>query len=122
VKPPKDARVAMFEAMSEAALQTAIIRTARLHGWRVHHDPPVRVARRDGTFRHRTAVEGDAGFPDLVMARTGETIIVECKAEHGRFEPGQREWLAALGAKVVKPSGMDSLLRRLREPIPEGTS
>lgn len=120
---PKTARQVMQEEMSEADLQRAIIRAARLHGWRVHHDPPVRVARRDGTFRHRTAVEGDAGFPDLVMARDGEVIIVECKAEHGRFEPGQREWLAALGAKVCRPRDLDSLLARLRRPrnVPNGT-
>ena len=115
----KTAKQTMQEAMSEADLQRAIVHTAHRHGWRVHHDPPVRVARRDGTFVHRTAVEGNPGFPDLVLARDGVVIIVECKAEHGRFEPGQKEWLEALGAKVCRPRDLDSLLARLgRSRVP----
>lgn len=112
----RTAKQTLAEAMTEADLLLAIIRGARLHGWRVHHDPPVRVARRDGTFVHRTAVVGDTGFPDLVLARDGVTIIVECKTEHGRFEPGQKEWLQALGAKVCRPHDLDSLLARLAAP------
>ena len=113
----KDARTALLEAMTEAQLQKAIVDTAWRHGWLVHHDPPVRVVRKDGTFRHRTAIEGDAGFPDLVLARGGETIVVELKTTHGRFEPGQREWLQALGARVIRPSDLDALLVLLQVPI-----
>ena len=98
--------------MSEADLMKAIIDTARIHGWRVHHDRPVT----DRRGRTRTAVSGDTGFPDLVLARDGEVIIVECKAAHGRFEPGQREWLRATGGFVVRPADLDALLARLRAP------
>lgn len=101
--------------MTEANLQKAIVDTARLHGWLVHHDPPIE----DRRGRHRTAIAGDSGFPDLVLARDGETIIVECKAESGRYQPGQREWLRALGARVVKPSTAHWLLVRLMEPRPK---
>lgn len=110
-----DAREVMLRAMSEAAMQRTIISTAKMHGWRVHHDPPAQGM--DG--RHRTVLSGDAGFPDLVMARAGEVIIVECKRQVGaRWQPGQKEWLHALGARVVRPADMDGLLRRLRMPPP----
>jgi hypothetical protein len=104
--------------MSEAQMQRTIIQTAQMHGWRVHHDPPVRLSRRDGTFQHITATAGDPGFPDLVLARAGEVIIVECKRQVGaQWKPGQREWLMALGARVVRPADMDALLIRLRLPV-----
>ena len=107
-----DARQVMREAMDERGLQEAIVRTARLHGWLVHHDP----ASEDPDGRWRTRLHGDRGFPDLVLARAGIVIIVECKTEHGRFGPGQKEWLGALGAKVVRPRDLDALLVRLMVP------
>lgn len=113
------ARLAMFRAMKEADLLKAIVKAARLYGWMVHHDLPVTTWRK-GEARTRTAVMGDPGFPDLVLARAGEVIIVELKTETGRFQPGQKEWLRALGtAYVVKPHDMDRLLRAIRTPPPK---
>lgn len=120
VEEPSPARLAMWRAMTEADLLRAVTKAARLYGWMLHHDLPVR----DMRGRTRTAVAGDTGFPDLVLARAGEVIIVELKSESGRFEPGQKEWLRALGtAYVVKPRHMDTLLGRIRTPPPvaEGT-
>jgi hypothetical protein len=107
-----DARDVMHGAMDEAALMDAIIKAARWNGWLVHHDVPAKTAK----DKWMTNVRGDTGFPDLVLARGGEVIIVECKAERGRWEPGQREWLAALGARVVRPRDLGSLLARLGRP------
>jgi hypothetical protein len=97
-------------SMSEADLQRAIIDTARLHGWLVHHDRPVT----DRRGRTRTAVAGDAGFPDLVIAKDGVVLFIECKSVHGRYEPGQRDWLDAVRGTTVRPADLDRLLARLR--------
>ncbi len=111
-RPVLDARAVMLAAMSEAGLQRTILTVAAQNGWLAHHDRPSQNSR--GGWR--TAVAGDPGFPDLVLARDGEVIIVELKSAHGRFEKGQREWIAALGARVVRPADMDALLLRLRMP------
>jgi hypothetical protein len=58
-------------------------------GWLVHHDRPSRRA--DGSWR--TAVEGDAGFPDLVLARDGRVIFAELKTERGKPSPAQDRWM-----------------------------
>lgn len=69
-----------------------VIAYAKLRGWRVHHQRPARTA--DGDWR--TAVQGDAGFPDLVLVRLSRVIFVELKAEKGRVSVMQQLWLDAL--------------------------
>jgi hypothetical protein len=63
---------------------------ARVWGWLIHHDRPART--KDGW---RTAVEGHAGFPDLILARDRLTRIVELKADKGRLTIEQDAWLVA---------------------------
>jgi hypothetical protein len=74
--------------------EAAVVELAQLHGWRVHHQ---RAARRaNGGWA--SAVEGHAGFPDLVLARgprhgrPGRLVVAELKAGRGRLEPEQRQW------------------------------
>lgn len=70
-----------------------VIQLAQVYGWRVHHQRPARRANGGWT----SAVEGNAGFPDLVLARgtrygrPGRIILAELKAG-GRVEPDQRAW------------------------------
>lgn len=106
-------RQQLLDALPEADLQTLVIEAAHRGGWRVHHDPPSRIQRADGTVRYATATHGDPGFPDLVLARDGRVIIVEVKTNKPRWKPGQREWLRALGALVVTPRNIDDLIDRL---------
>jgi len=111
------ARQAILDAMSEAELQALIVSEAQQHGWLVHHDQAnTPVQRADGSIHRRTVSNGDPGFPDLVMARGGTTVVVEVKRKGGRFRPGQREWLAALGARVCYPADVDGLIAFLRRP------
>ena len=79
-------------AMSEADLQAAIIDTATLLGLLVHHDRPARTA--DGSWR--THIQGDRGFPDLVICGHGGTAYVELKSDRGRLTPDQQQWIATL--------------------------
>lgn len=90
--------------MTEDELQRGIIDTAHALGWLVHHD------------RGRMAghVEGDPGYPDLAIAKAGITLHVECKADGGRFRPGQEAWLRATRGAVVTPATYDSFLRWFR--------
>lgn len=83
--------------MSEAQLQATVIDMARLFGWLVHHCRPAR--RRDGSWQ--TPVQGDTGFPDLILARRGVVIAVELKGERGRLTPAQQAWAAELGGGAV---------------------
>jgi hypothetical protein len=91
-------------AILEADLQAAVIDLAHLYGWRIFHARPAQNAR--GNWRTPVSADG-AGFPDLVMARKHEVVIVELKSQAGRLRPEQTEWLADLAA-------IDPTDRRLR--------
>lgn len=68
-----------------------VIDLAHLRGWKVAH---FRVAYSEKGWR--TAVQGDAGFPDLILAREGHIIIAELKAEKGKLSEEQQAWFDAL--------------------------
>jgi len=98
--------------MTEAQLQSTIIDHAHRNGWLVMHSRPVN----DGK-RWLTAIQGDPGFPDLVLARAGEVITAELKTEVGwHWKPGQREWVEALGAELWRPSDLPAIIARLSAP------
>ncbi len=78
--------------MTERELQAAIVEAARLFGWLVHHCRPARTA-----SGWATPIEGDAGFPDLVLVRPGRRpMFVELKAQAGRVSREQARWLHVL--------------------------
>jgi hypothetical protein len=98
--------------VSEAQWQQVLIDTARLYRWTLCH---IRPARTDRGWR--TPIEGDAGLPDLILARDGVVLLVEVKRQQGQTSPAQRRWLAALGAygRCWKPSDWNEALRTLRD-------
>lgn len=68
----------------------AVIKYARLKGWRTAH---FRHARTEHGWR--TAVDGDgAGFPDLVLVRE-RLVVAELKSISGRLTGEQDAWLVA---------------------------
>jgi hypothetical protein len=79
---------------TEPQYVTTLIDAARRSGWLVHHDRPARLA--DGSWR--TAVEGDAGFPDLVLVnpRRRTALFIECKRRPNKPTDAQQAWLDAL--------------------------
>jgi len=102
---------------TEAECQRTIVDAARLAGWLVHHTRPARTVR-----GWRTPLEGDAGFPDLVLARRrppGRLLVVELKRAPRQPTDEQRAWLAALTAAgvdarlVYVPDDLDALLAEL---------
>ena len=78
---------------TEQQLLDATVDLATHCGWAVHHDRP---ARRAGAGWH-TAIQGHAGFPDLVLARRGVVLFRELKGRDkhgrmGRLSSEQRDW------------------------------
>jgi hypothetical protein len=81
-----------------------------LGGWRWHH-----VRRLDLGLQM-----GDPGFPDVIALRGPELLVVELKGLHGRYELGQREWLAAfdevrrIRTATWRPADIDEIAGVLR--------
>jgi hypothetical protein len=78
----------------ERDFQRAVIDLARLTGWRVHHTRPALTRR----GRWLTPIQGDAGFPDLVLCRPPRLITAELKRVGGKPTAEQQAWLEALSA------------------------
>jgi VRR-NUC domain len=106
---------------TEAQYQRTIIDAARWHGWLVHHQRPARTAK-----GYRTAIEGDAGFPDLVLVhpQRRQLLFVELKRRPNKLSTHQQAWLGALSATTGDldsvhtlicwvPDDIDELLARL---------
>lgn len=77
--------------ITEDDLLGNVIRAARIHGWLVHHCRAARTA--DGW---RTPVQGNRGFPDLVLVKPGRLILAELKAQRGRLAAEQVVWRGVL--------------------------
>lgn len=97
--------------MKEADFQRRLIDAARLAGFRVAHFRPALT--RSG--RWATPMQGDKGFPDLVLAKDGRVLVAELKTDIGRTTPEQREWLAALGGhgRLWRPQHWQAVLQDL---------
>lgn len=78
---------------TERELTDSIIEAAHVYGWLVHHDRPART-----NTGWATAIQGDQGFPDLVLSHPIHkvTAFSEVKGVRGRFGPGQPEWMDSL--------------------------
>jgi hypothetical protein len=79
--------------LTEGQFTTQVIELAKLYGWTVCHFRPAKTAK-----GYRTAIQGDAGFPDIVACRSGRKIVAELKVGTRRATPEQLQWLAAWGA------------------------
>jgi hypothetical protein len=101
--------------MSEDDLKQVVIQTAHLYGWLVTHFRVAQTAR-----GWRTPLEGDKGFPDLVLARDGVVLIPELKAQRGRVAPEQVTWGKALGDcyRLWRPSDIPAIVEELKRPRP----
>ena len=102
--------------MTETELKDIVISVAKRYGWLIHHDLPAQNNR----GRWLTNIQGDAGFPDLLMVHpvSGKILAVELKSEHGKLSPLQKRWLMAFDASEVfnsvwKPSDMEYILYTL---------
>jgi hypothetical protein len=104
--------VTSLPPLTEAQLQEKTTALAHARGWLVHHDRPAPDPRQGGALR--TVIDGDKGFPDLVLARGGRIIIAELKSEKGRTSQQQEQWLDALGVNTY-PSTVTVTVWRPRD-------
>lgn len=108
--------------MTERELQQTIIEAARALGFLVAHFRPAQA--RSG--RWMTPMQGDVGFPDLVICGHGALWFVELKAGKGRLSDAQARWIdhldhAMAHAYVLRPADLDwflSELKAARESLP----
>lgn len=82
-------RAQAMKNMAEDEFQGQIIEYAVLRNWRLIHHRPALTEK-----GWRTAMQGDPGFPDLVLARRGFVIFAEVKTETGKLTPDQEKWLS----------------------------
>jgi len=97
--------------MTEGQLLDTVLELAKFHGWMVTHFRPAFTER-----GWRTPLSGHKGFPDLVLARRGDVLIVELKTEKGKVTKEQQRWADAIGTqyRLWRPSDLDALKEELR--------
>ena len=98
----------------EKILQDKVIHLAKMNGFMVQHSRPVKQA--DG--RWLTAIQGDAGFPDLVLADAQRGVLfIELKSDTGRLTAGQVAWQRNIKPHceywLVRDADLPMLARRL---------
>jgi len=113
--------------MNEAQFTKLVIDLAAMYGWHVTHFRPAQMK----SGKWATPLQGDAGFPDLVLvhdALGGGVIFAELKVGNNRLSAGQQQWIDRLqNAKaetyVWRPHDLDTINRRLqrRHNIPKET-
>jgi hypothetical protein len=74
--------------LSEPDWQDQVVELAQLYRWRIHHCRPAQNSRGE----YSTPIQGDPGFPDLVLARGGRVLFVELKRNSGVLTGHQQAW------------------------------
>ena len=73
--------------VSEREFLATIIDIAHMTGWLVSHQRPAWTEK-----GYRTAIQGDAGFVDLVLLRDRHLIFAELKSSKGKLTADQVHW------------------------------
>ncbi len=75
----------------EEAFLKQVLDLAKLLGWRSFHCRPARTAK-----GWRTPVQGDGkGFPDLILLKEGQQVIVAELKVKGKLTSEQKAWMDA---------------------------
>jgi VRR-NUC domain len=101
--------------VSEKLFTQQVIDLARWHQWRLCHF-------RAGINRRgqwQTAIQGDRGFPDLVLVRRDKLIFAELKTHSGRITSEQDQWLSDLKragcmAIIWRPNQFEQIEEQLK--------
>lgn len=115
---PRSAQAQIARSLTEKAFQSNVVDAARKLGWMVHHSRTARILRKDGTAFYATPLQGDPGFPDLVLVKGKRILWRELKTEQGTLTDEQHEWQVRLlwaGADyaIWRPSMMDEIVVEL---------
>ncbi len=100
--------------MMEREVVDSLLDAAKELGWLAHHDRPALTER-----GWRTAIQGDKGFPDLLLTKDGRSAVWEVKSDVGKVSPAQQQWLDELAkvpgvdVRVVRPADLEAAYRFL---------
>jgi hypothetical protein len=103
---PRPAPAPPAEGISEKEFQARVIELARSYGWEhIYH-----------TFDSRRS---EAGFPDLLLLRGEEIVVLELKVPPNKATAKQRAWLKAferahVGAHLIYPDQWQLLVEGLK--------
>lgn len=94
----------LAQYQTERQFQAAVREYGELCGWKVRQEP-----------MHRSTM-ADPGFPDLVFARAGAVLFVECKVGKNRLSRYQQAWAEAIGEqwRLWTPESWPEIERILR--------
>jgi hypothetical protein len=87
--------------MTETEFTNELLKWAKVYGWRRFHV-------RNSGYGGNSYVQGDKGFPDLVLVRPPRLIFAELKIEKKEPTPEQIEWLTDLSENSHDVYGMPS--------------
>ena len=104
-KTPKEALQVLYRSMTEAQLFDQIYALAKPRGWHCVHFMPGLTSK--GAWLTRMA--GDAGFPDVVLARKQVVLFAELKREGKVPTEEQMRWIHATGAHIWRPSDLPKI-------------
>lgn len=105
---------------TEGDCQATIIEAARALGYRAHHQRP--ATNRSG--RWSSAIEGDKGFPDLIIAGQGRCWALELKRRGNRPSTEQVRWITALAGAgldarlLIVPDDMHAFITEMQRAVP----
>ena len=104
-------------AITEADLQLWVLELAQWLGYLRMHQRPMETK----SGRWLTPIQGDAGFPDVVLAHksSGKVLFRELKSQDGKVTKEQLMWLAATGGTIWRPSHW--LVGDIERELKEGT-
>ena len=103
-----------IKPISESDFQSQIMELAVYCGYRVHHQRPAKTSQ-----GWRTAISGDKGFPDLVLAKPGVLLVPELKRS-AKEKPSddQQLWMAAIhGNRAISECWRPEDWSRIQELI-----
>jgi hypothetical protein len=100
--------------VNEREFTDMVIDLAKVCKWMVVHFRPARMMR-NGRESWGTAIQGDKGFPDLVVARAGVVLHCELKTSFGKLGQGQPEWAKEIGSsyRLWRPQDWDAIVKEL---------
>jgi hypothetical protein len=85
------ARLIEGRATSERQFLGEVLRAATDLNWLANHQRPARTE-----TGWRTATQGHAGFPDIVLCNGSRVLFVELKSEKGKLTRLQTQWISLL--------------------------
>lgn len=102
---------------SEAAFQKWLIGVAKWYGWKAVHYRTTRRSGGRGAHAYSTPIEGDAGGPDVLLAKAGRLpILAELKTDKGIVSPNQQEWADAIHPdcyRLWRPRDREAIITEL---------